>query len=309
MHIQAFKTCAEPRAAVANVNANSGRTTPTPNRARGVNNENPNRVGNVESNPPAPPAPAPPAQPQNQEQGTPGETSGTPKCRKVYSISGINSGQEAHINLANMPAGSKRQVEAWAWGKKIKMITVIKKYGRWITPEVFEAFERMKAAAAEDDIKLKLNDGYRPVDGQRRLRRKFVLPDRRLDLTDQFNKKKYANFNDFAEYARGKPPNFKAPINRPGSGSPSHMAGVAIDIQTGIGTIFKRIKSKDRYPVYKWLVDNAHKFGFIRNIPKERWHYVYMGKPATKPTAKVKAGHWSWDDTLEGTPWHPARRS
>ena len=302
INVGIFQNCTQASRAQANNNANEGRSLPSNNRARSVNEENPNRVGNVESNPQQQ------EQQQQQQQSnntndTPGATIGTPKCGKVYSMAGVDKNEEAHTNLANMPASSRRTVQAWAWGSFIKNITVVKKYGKWFTPELLAAFEKMRAAAARDNIKIKPNSVYRSPQKQQQLRRRFVMPDRRIDLTDQITKKRYSSFNEFADKAVGKPPNFDRPVGRPGAGSPGHQAGLAIDLSTGIGNTRRRLKTRDRYPVYKWLVDNAHKYGFVRNVPTERWHFAWTGKPATKPTVRIAASHWSWDDTLEGTQW------
>jgi hypothetical protein len=53
------------------------------------------------------------------------------------------------------------------------------------------------------------------------------------------------------------------PTARPGRSK--HQSGTAVDFQTGGGT------SK----AYFWLVRNAIKFGFIRTVRKETWHWVY----------------------------------
>ena len=47
----------------------------------------------------------------------------------------------------------------------------------------------------------------------------------------------------------------------------SHQTGIAID--------FNVHEKQGR--VYEWLVKNAYRFGFIRTIPGERWHWEYWG--------------------------------
>jgi LAS superfamily LD-carboxypeptidase LdcB len=42
--------------------------------------------------------------------------------------------------------------------------------------------------------------------------------------------------------------------------------GRAVDIQTGGGTL----------PIYFWLQKNAARFGFVRTVPSETWHYHYF---------------------------------
>jgi hypothetical protein len=53
--------------------------------------------------------------------------------------------------------------------------------------------------------------------------------------------------------------------SKPGYGT--HQTGLAVD--------FNIYDNDGR--VYEWLVKNAYKFGFIRTIPNERWHWEYWG--------------------------------
>jgi LAS superfamily LD-carboxypeptidase LdcB len=48
-------------------------------------------------------------------------------------------------------------------------------------------------------------------------------------------------------------------------GFSNHQGGIAVDIETG-GT---------NTPVYLWLARNAHRFGFVRTVPSEPWHWEY----------------------------------
>jgi hypothetical protein len=52
---------------------------------------------------------------------------------------------------------------------------------------------------------------------------------------------------------------------------------------------------------WKWLAENAHRYGFIRTVYSERWHYVFVGETAgAKRFSKIKKTHGSWDG-LAGT--------
>ena len=71
-----------------------------------------------------------------------------------------------------------------------------------------------------------------------------------------------------------------------------------IGFSSGLSTTFNsaRIAAgelEEKYPEYKWLIKNAHKYGFIERYPKgkewitgyayEPWHYRYVGvEAATK---------------------------
>ena len=56
-----------------------------------------------------------------------------------------------------------------------------------------------------------------------------------------------------------------SPAAKPGFGS--HQTGIAVDFNV----------YDHNGKVYEWLVKNAYRFGFIRTVPNERWHWEYWG--------------------------------
>ena len=66
-------------------------------------------------------------------------------------------------------------------------------------------------------------------------------------------------------------------------GYSEHQTGLAIDVKDGSGQ-YAFFKNSDEY---KWMKDNAHKYGFILRYPEgkehitgfsfEAWHYRYVG--------------------------------
>jgi hypothetical protein len=68
-------------------------------------------------------------------------------------------------------------------------------------------------------------------------------------------------------------------------GYSNHQSGIALDLTTS-----------------SWLANNASKYGFIRTVPSEAWHYEYIngkdpGGPCSATTGKLawvspKAGGW-----------------
>ena len=70
-------------------------------------------------------------------------------------------------------------------------------------------------------------------------------------------------------------------------GDSEHQTGLAIDLKN---TALKKTRLSDEN--YKWLEENAHKYGFIVRFPKgkeqitgykfENWHIRYVGKKAAK---------------------------
>lgn len=48
--------------------------------------------------------------------------------------------------------------------------------------------------------------------------------------------------------------------------------------------------------VYEWLVKNAHKYGWVRTVPSERWHWEF--RPTWDRFIKVPKTHETWDGLL-----------
>ena len=66
-------------------------------------------------------------------------------------------------------------------------------------------------------------------------------------------------------------------------GTSNHGDGIALDLNTNCG---KQSGSKppalcDTSPVYQWLYNNAHNYGFTRTVKSEPWHWVYVGAGAS----------------------------
>lgn len=107
----------------------------------------------------------------------------------------------------------------------------------------------MIEAAEEAGIHLTLAAGLRTWEEQYNLRRQNVI-DRSKIADDHYLTTEPANkFNPMT----GKP------------GWSNHQDGKAYDFNvTG------------RPGVYVWLVKNAHRFGFVRTVKSERWHWEYL---------------------------------
>lgn len=74
-------------------------------------------------------------------------------------------------------------------------------------------------------------------------------------------------------------------------GSSNHGSGIALDFNTGTrdrSTGFSQLNET----IYKWLARNAHKFGFIRAVRSEEWHWEYRPTEAVNgPYVRVKPGN------------------
>ena len=68
------------------------------------------------------------------------------------------------------------------------------------------------------------------------------------------------------------------------------MRGIAIDMQTGgrDGSITK---------IYKWMMEHAWRYGFVRTVRSERWHWQYKGGEAGMTMFKyVAKSHSTWNN-------------
>lgn len=73
-------------------------------------------------------------------------------------------------------------------------------------------------------------------------------------------------------------------------GTSEHQTGLAVDI---VDVSYQLLDERqERTPVQKWLMQNAHRYGFILRYPNDKssitgisyepWHYRYVGKEAAK---------------------------
>ncbi len=115
-----------------------------------------------------------------------------------------------------------------------------------IHAQVYPHLESMlKAAAAEKQIQLYVFSGYRPFDEQKALNNQYTVT-----------------------YGAGTANQFSAD-----QGYSEHQLGTTVDlITTGMGGA---LSGFDRTPGYQWLLENAHRFGFILSYPKGNQHYVF----------------------------------
>lgn len=139
------------------------------------------------------------------------------------------------------------------------MVSVSKQYSygdnQMVTSETFDAFLNMYNAAKKQDLTLIINSSYRSYEDQEEI----------------YNEYKSTRGEEFANKIAAKP------------GFSEHQTGMAIDIQT-YGSTASTFEDFDEF---KWLKDNAHKYGFILRYPKDKeyltgyeyesWHYRYVG--------------------------------
>ena len=139
------------------------------------------------------------------------------------------------------------------------MASVSKQYSygenQMVTEETFNAFLNMFNAAKKENLTLIINSSFRSFEEQDEI----------------YNYYKSINGEEYANKIAAKP------------GYSEHQTGMAIDIQTYGSTA----KTFEEFDEFKWLQDNAHKYGFILRYPKDKeyltgyeyesWHYRYVG--------------------------------
>ena len=125
--------------------------------------------------------------------------------------------------------------------------------------EAYAAFKRMvKAAAADPSLKLKSNGK-----GELAAEEKF------LKIISAFRSREYQ------ESLRKKSPNAgraALAVNSP------HFSGFALDIYVGGEPVITKDENRAiqvQTPVYKWMVKNAGRFGFVPYF-YEPWHWEYV---------------------------------
>ncbi len=136
---------------------------------------------------------------------------------------------------------------------------------------VYDAFKEMFNAAKEDGITLIINSGYRTYEAQSKVYEEY----------------KEAYGEEYADNYAARPDYSE------------HQSGLALDIITygASGETFETTEA------FKWLQDNADKYGFILRYPKDKeditgykyesWHYRYLGKELAK---KVKKSGLTYDE-------------
>ena len=128
----------------------------------------------------------------------------------------------------------------------------------------------MKDAAYRDGITLKLNSCLRTDEDIR-------VPD------ECGNGTKAGQIRLYNELG----PGIAGPPFRPGA----HKSGIAFDVSTGMP--HTATPNPPVHRIYQWLIENAHKYGFIRTVPSERWHWEY--RPGSSQFDRVPKDHPTWD--------------
>jgi LAS superfamily LD-carboxypeptidase LdcB len=139
------------------------------------------------------------------------------------------------------------KVDVYLKGKIVAKEEYVQFQNQKVIKKYFEPLKRMFDAAKKDGINLVLVDAFRFWGEQ-------------FDLRVQNKKKDFTT----KELETNSSTNYTPYTGRPGQSL--HHYGTAFDFQTNVG------KNKS----YKWLVKNAIKYGFIRTVKSETWHWEYQ---------------------------------
>ena len=145
--------------------------------------------------------------------------------------------------------------------------------GRPINVNIADAVLDMKEAAKRDGVNLIVTSGFRPG----------FNPS--ISATSENGVKVTAQSQEelYQQNCVGKPK--CSPATAP-AGRSKHGNGIAVDFNTGSRT--GRIRSKLNNEVYSWLVKNSWRFGFVRTVSSEEWHYEYWSQDSKRgPYAKL----------------------
>lgn len=143
-----------------------------------------------------------------------------------------------------------------------KTYSLPKSYNYGLTDETLKAFNKMRNAAAKDNISLEIASGFRSYEEQETLYKEYSAEN---------GQKEADTYSARAGYSE-------------------HQSGMAIDVN---GADFSMVGQKDM----KWLEKHCSEYGFIIRFPKgkesitgysyEPWHIRYVGKKTAKEMKKL----------------------
>ena len=133
--------------------------------------------------------------------------------------------------------------------------------GERVEKRIYPDLQNMFDDALKSGVDLVVRSGYRSEEEQKQLMIKKIGELRSEGFSDKKAREEALRW-----------------VSMPGTSE--HQLGIAVDINAENGTSDER--------AYKWLSDNAHKYGFILRYPEDKtqitgieyepWHYRYVGK-------------------------------
>jgi LAS superfamily LD-carboxypeptidase LdcB len=145
-------------------------------------------------------------------------------------------------------------------GNNKENITCCNIDGKPVNIKIADAVLDMKAAAKKDGVNLLVTSGFRP------------------GFSPSINTKSQSGVKITAQsqeelYKQNCAGKSKCSPATAGAGKSKHGNGIAVDFNTG--SRGGAIKSPLNASVYSWLVKNSWRFGFVRTVASEEWHFEY----------------------------------
>jgi D-alanyl-D-alanine carboxypeptidase len=150
--------------------------------------------------------------------------------------------------------------------------------GHLITVSLKPKIMDMQRDAAKEGVILTVDSAYRTFSSQVATRRQNAI-----DRT---------KVNDDHFILTADPGQFNPRTAIPGTSN--HQDGTAIDFRTKDPHTGQLITGPNA--PYKWLVKNAIKYGMIRTVPSERWHFE--SRPGVDMFSIVPKTHPTWDGLI-----------
>ncbi len=186
----------------------------------------------------------------------------------------------------------------FADNKMIKRIKCRLVDGKPVKEELIIPFINMKEACLnETRIPLLITSGYRPAyENIIYKNKKIAQSQRELREQNVINKGKYKEVWKYTTtvISTGKQITLTSGYFKPetaAAGSSNHGNGDALDFNTGTRRALSGFGPLNEI-LYTWLINNSWKYGFVRTVSNEEWHWEYLptlsGKTPTNPYVVLK---------------------
>ncbi|MCG8327777.1 MAG: carboxypeptidase-like regulatory domain-containing protein [Chitinophagales bacterium] len=160
----------------------------------------------------------------------------------------------------------------WERGKFIGFTTLHDKYGVKVSEHTLDALNSMISAANEDGIEIRLNSAFRTYKKQASLYSRYKAGKGNLAAKPGFSNHQNGIAFDIARTRTGKVPESHKRKNKAGKLVP--------------------YKGFGRGETYEWLSENATKYGFVRTVRSESWHWEYRPKLAERLRDQGEYRRW-----------------
>lgn len=175
--------------------------------------------------------------------------------------------EESNSEMSNPDVSKEFLLGKFDYRKDERFVLVDKKWSKkevYLQKKTYMAFVKMAEAAKEDDINLFVLSGTRNFSDQKKVWEDYWKKNQKKIKNAKDNAKKILNYNSMPSTSR-------------------HHWGTDIDINSDDPKYFDKEEGKK---IYRWLVENANKFGFCQ---------VYTDKKRSKRSGySTEVWHWSY---------------